>query len=222
MDTAMIDPRAQLRLQTWLSPAFPTGAFSYSHGLEAATATATVSSKEDLHHWLVDLLTSGPGWNDAVLLKESYGLAAAKNDLAELSELASAMSFSGERHLETTRQGGAFLAAASAWITIAGLPDDTPLPVSVGAVSGALDINLESTLTVYLHAYISNQIQAALRLMRLGQQEGVELLASLEDVILKTADRALTSSLDDLGSNTVMADIIAIQHENLNSRIFRS
>jgi urease accessory protein len=27
-------PPQALRLQSWLSPAFPTGAYSYSHGLE--------------------------------------------------------------------------------------------------------------------------------------------------------------------------------------------
>ncbi len=41
--TAMVDPdlteAAFLRLLTWLSPAFPTGGFAYSHGIEWAVET---------------------------------------------------------------------------------------------------------------------------------------------------------------------------------------
>ncbi len=210
-----------IRLQTWLSPAFPTGAFSYSHGLEAAIGNGVVSSPKDLADWLLDLLTSGPGWNDAVVLAEAWRISARKADLSEIANLSEAMSFSASRHLETMAQGSAFLLAAKAWCEM-DAPLDCPLPVAVGSVAGSLGIDLEHALGAYLHAYVSNQIQAALRLMKLGQQGGVEMLAMLEDMVLEAANRAASSTLDDLGSNTVMADIAAMQHETLPSRIFRS
>jgi urease accessory protein len=218
----MTELQSLIRLQTWLSPAFPTGSFSYSHGLEAAIAKQRITEKADLRVWLHDLMKEGPGWNDAVLLAASWHVSEDEAELGRLSELASAMSFSQTRHLETTAQGEAFLLAASAWASPSGLPRNCPLPVAVGAVSGKLSVSLEQTLAAYLHAYLSNQVQAAMRLMRLGQQQGVELLAALEEDIIETARRASWSTLDNLGSNTFMADISAMQHETLPSRIFRS
>lgn len=211
-----------IRLQSWLSPAFPTGSFSYSHGLESAITNGWISEKKDLSSWFCDLLENGPGWNDAVLLAESWRAASGKKPLAEVAELATAMAFSSERHLETVEQGRAFLLAARAWGDLPSLSADCPLPVSVGAIAGSLGIDLEAVLVAFLHAYVSNQIQAALRLMKLGQQGGVEVLAELETRVLAVAHRASASTLDDLGSNTVLADIAAMQHETMVSRIFRS
>ena len=58
--------------------------------------------------------------------------------------------------------------------------------------------------------------------MKLGQQGGVELLADLEKTIIETAIKASSATLEDLGSDTFLADISAIQHEQMTNRIFRS
>ena len=39
---------ALLRLLTWLSPSFPVGAYSYSHGLEYAVEAGLVRDRESL------------------------------------------------------------------------------------------------------------------------------------------------------------------------------
>lgn len=217
----MSDLRNLIRLQAWMSPAFPTGAFSYSSGLEAASANGLVTDKVTLNEWLKGMMRSGPGWNDCVVMAECWRRAQSGEPLGEISDLARSMNLSATRQLETTAQGDAFLKAAQAWCEV-DLSTDCPLPVAVGAVSGKLEIDLEQTLAAYLHAYVSNQIQAALRLVKLGQQAGVEVLSELEEIILQTAQRATTSTFDDLGSNAFMADVVAMQHETLESRIFRS
>lgn len=218
----MTNTQSLIRLQTWFSPAFPTGAFSYSHGLEQAITNKFVHDKESLADWLSSLLKHGAGWNDAVLLSESWRLTKSQESLVEISELAEAISISKERYLETMAQGSAFLKAASAWGKLPDLPKNCALPVSVGSVAASNDVDLIDTLVAYLHAYVSNQIQAALRLMKLGQQSGVELLFQLEPRIIKVAEAASQTTLDDLGSAAFMADICAMQHEQLQSRIFRS
>ncbi|MEM9331071.1 MAG: urease accessory protein UreF [Pseudomonadota bacterium] len=218
----MTELQTLIRLQAWLSPAFPTGAFSFSHGLEAAVAAGWVTDKATLKEWLADLCVHGPGWNDAVLLAQAWRSAGDKKACSGVCEHALAMSISSERHIETAQQGTAFLTAANAWADIPEMPDECPLPVAVGVTAGTMKICLNATLSAYLHAYLSNQIQAALRLMKLGQQGGVVLLANLEEIILQTAQRAASSTMDDLGSNTFAADISAMQHETLTSRIFRS
>lgn len=218
----MTDLKSMIRLQTWLSPAFPIGAFSYSSGLEAAIDEGYVSDVESLTAWLTDILESGTVWNDAVLLAEAWRCAADKETLDELVLLSQAMSFSSERHLETMDQGSAFLLASKAWQENDLLPAKCPLPIAIGVLAARMDVALEDTLAAALHAVLSNQIQAALRLMKLGQQGGLDVLASLEDRVLRTAQKAAISSLDELGSCAIIADIASMKHETMQSRIFRS
>ena len=61
-----------LTLMQWLSPAFPVGAFAYSHGLEKVIADGTVRDAPTLQQWLSDLLTHGSGRADAILLAAAY------------------------------------------------------------------------------------------------------------------------------------------------------
>ena len=93
---------------TLLSPAFPTGAFSYSHGLEWAVHAGLVQDRAELAHWLSDLLERGSLWNDAVLLAAAW-----RGEAVEV--LAEAMAGTSERHLEAIEQGAAFIAAVHAW-----------------------------------------------------------------------------------------------------------
>ena len=57
-----------LRLVQWLSPAFPTGGFAYSHGLEWVIDAGEVTSADTLKDWLTQILQGGAGRQDAILL----------------------------------------------------------------------------------------------------------------------------------------------------------
>lgn len=212
-----------LRLMSWLSPVFPTGGFAYSAGLEQAAATGIVTDTETLRRWIAAILASGPQWNDAVLLAAAWRGALDGEALAALTELACAMTGSAERRRETLDQGTGFLEAAENWFDTGELPPrGAPLPVAVGAACGLRAIPLESGLAAYLHAFTANQLQVAIRLSVTGQRGAAALLARLEPVVAETAGRAAASTLDDLGSNTILADIAAMQHETLRSRLFLS
>lgn len=218
------DTKALLRLVTWLSPAFPVGAFSYSGGLEQAVHDGLVTDAPGLLRWLQTLIEHGSSWNDAVLLAESYRACGDTPRLAELRELAEALAGSRERHLETMLQGEAFLMAAAHWPhpVLEALTGAVAYPVAVGVVAGAHGTGLEPALAAYLHSTASNLVSVAIRCGVIGQTHGVAVLAGLEPVIAETAARAATSTLDDLGSATTTADISALRHETLHSRLFRS
>jgi urease accessory protein len=231
-----------LKLTAWLSPAFPVGSFSYSHGLESAAASpqpfasevspapsgisspALIASAEDLHDWLAALLRFGSGWNDAVLFAEAWRRRRSGGDIGELADLGVALAGSHERHLETTLQGKAFATALhNGWPGPAlDLPDPCPYPIAVGAAAGAHGILLEDALCVWLQAFVVNLTQAAIRLGITGQAGSVGLVAALEPVVAETAKHAAGSTLDDLGSSTVLSDIMAMRHETHYSRLFRT
>ncbi len=121
-----------LRLLTWLSPAFPTGAYAYSHGLEWAVECGDITDGDTLLAWLTDVLFHGSGRNDAILLRHAHRDG---SDLAAVNELAAAITPSRERLTETLDQGAAFVAAAAAWHPPE-LPERVAYPVAVGALTG--------------------------------------------------------------------------------------
>lgn len=213
---------ALLRLTAWLSPAFPVGGFSYSHGLERVVHDGLVGDQQGLADWIGQLVTMGSGWNDAVLFAEAWRQAAASGDLRPVAELAEALAPSRERHTETMLQGKAFVDAARAWALPAGLPENCAYCVAVGASAGASGIALDDALAVFLQAFATNLVQAGIRLGVCGQSGGLAIVAGCESLILKTVARAATSTLDDLGSATMISDIMAMRHETQRSRLFRS
>ena len=103
-----------LHLLTWLSPAFPTGAYAYSHGLEWAVETRDVRDEASAAAWLEDVLRHGAGWSDAILLRNAHR-AADSAGLAHLNGLATAAQPTAERRAETLAQGTAFALAARVW-----------------------------------------------------------------------------------------------------------
>jgi urease accessory protein len=218
-------------LATWLSPAFPVGAFSYSHGIETAITEGQLRSAEVAGAWIEAVLTAGSGWNDALLLAVAWRAALAGDQarIASVAQLGSAMSPSTERHLEASSLGAAFLKAVqSGWPeprleqAIAALEGAAPYPVAVGLCSGTHGLPLEATLALYLNGFVSTLVSVAVRLVPLGQTAGLGIVASLQPRIADMAARAATSSLDDLGSATMLSDIASMRHETLYSRVFRS
>lgn len=222
--TDRADTQALLRLVTWMSPAFPVGAFSYSGGLEQVVHDGLITDAPGLARWLQVLVEHGSSWNDAVLLAESYRACGEPLKLAEVRQLAEALAGSRERHMETMLQGEAFLTAAAHWPHpgLETLTGAVAYPVAVGAVAGAHCTGLEPALAAYLHSTASNLVSVAIRCGVMGQTNGVGVLAELEPIIAGTAVRACASTLDDLGSAAITADISALRHETLHSRLFRS
>ena len=106
-----IEPHQLLLLLNWMSPAFPTGAFAYSHGLEWAIDSGVIADADDVESWIGDLITRGSGWNDAVLFARCF-----EDDATALNEFALALTTSKERHLETTQLGRSFAIAAAIFI----------------------------------------------------------------------------------------------------------
>ncbi|MHB2266910.1 urease accessory protein UreF [Aliihoeflea sp. PC F10.4] len=218
----MADPAASLRLMAWLSPAFPVGAFSYSHGLEHAVGDGIVCNADGLHDWLGALLDHGTAWNDALIVAEAWRRATANDDLSELAELCEAMAGSAERHLETMAQGAAFAKYVAQWTDGRWLPDPCPYPVAFGASAGWAGLDPEATIAAFAQGFASNQIQCGIRLSLLGQEAGVRLIHGLEAKIVSLANRASDASLDELGGAALIAEISAMNHEIQHTRLFRS
>jgi urease accessory protein len=224
------EPATPARLMIWLSPAYPVGGFSYSHGLEWTVEAGKVRDATTLSDWIEDILKHGAGRSDAIFLAQAWHAVSAGDErrLIETTELAAAFAPSAERRLETLAQGAAFLAATQAvWPApalerLARGAADIAYPVAVGACAAAHGLPLAPTAQAYLQAFAANLVSAGVRLIPLGQTDGLRVLARLEPLIPPLVTRALGSSLDDIGGAAVMADIASMRHETQYTRLFRS
>ncbi len=224
-------PPALYRLMAWLSPAFPVGAFSYSSGIEWAVEAGDIEDAETLKGWLGVMLAEGGGFCDAVFFAHSHRAAAASDDkaLQAVAELAAAFAPTKERHLETTAQGNAFIEAVrAAWpcsaIDRLKLVWTGPVayPVALAVAAAGHGIALKPALAAYLQAVAANWVSAGVRLIPLGQSDGQRVLAALELIVATTAQHALKTALDDIGSAAFRADLAGARHETQYTRLFRS
>jgi urease accessory protein len=225
-----------LMLSVWLSPAFPVGGFTYSHGLEWAIEDGSVTTAAELELWLGDILNHGAGRNDAILFAHVWR-AVRTGDAGALSaaiELADAFQPSRERRLEAGAQGTAFAKAigdtwgnaayASTTATLAARFGTIPWTYATAIATAAAchDMALRPALAAYLQGFAANVVSAGVRAIPLGQTEGLRLLAKLAPRFFAIADHAFSATLDDLGGATVRSDIASMRHETQYTRLFRS
>jgi urease accessory protein len=221
------------RLLAWLSPSYPTGAFSYSHGLEWAVEAQSVRGLQDLLEYVETAVTRGGGWIDAVLFVHiwrnvSGNRAWAKLD--ELVELSGAFRASAETALESRQQGSAFLQVtrrawphpfldcfAEAW-------GERPLShcAAVALTCAAHNVALEPALQAYLHAFAANLVSAGARLIPLGQTDAQIAIARLAPVIDRVCLQAMAGEIEDLGTAAPILELGSLQHETQYTRLFRS
>lgn len=226
-----LSPEGLVKLQTWFSPSFPVGAFSYSHGLEWLVETGDVHNAASLCEWLVGVLRHGSGRSDAIVLCASWRASRAKDwdELQEIAALAGALQPTAERRLESLGQGTAFRAAV-----IAGWPHpmldrftkawsgEVAAPVSVGVAGAAHDLPLNALALAFLQSFAANLVSAGVRLVPLGQTDGLRAIAMLEPVIRDVAGQAQTAQLNEIGSAAILTDIASMRHELQYTRLFRS
>ncbi len=238
MDTAtttIIDrDDGQYRLFAWLSPAFPIGGFTYSHGLEFAIDTGAVANREQLHAFIVSVLEQGSARNDAILFCAAWRVVAAGDveSFVAIADRAAAMRGTAELALESLSQGEAFLATVdAAWPKLdigrwRGRLQERELaatyPVAVALAAALADISLERALAAFLQTFAAGLVAAAIKLIPLGQTDGQRAVAALERHVAAAVKAAFACTLDDLGSAAPLLDLWSARHETQYTRLFRS
>jgi urease accessory protein len=215
-----------LALFVWLSPAFPVGAYAYSHGIEWAVEAGDVRDAASLAAWLDDLADCGAPRLDVALFVAAYRAAHDPQALADVNALAVALAGASERRLETTAQGNAFLAAArAAWPCVA-LQNlgagPVAYPVAVGAAASGHGVALEDAAPAFALSVFANLVSAAARLGAIGQTDAQKIVAALTPRLAALAAQALQEDFEALGACAFRSDIAAMKHETQYSRLFRS
>jgi urease accessory protein len=204
-----------LSLIQWLSPAFPTGGYAYSHGLEAVIAEGERSAG-GIGAWIDGVLRYGAGQSDAVILAATLR----GEEPGHLDALVRAMAGTKERLAETLDQGAAFARTVTA-LTGRDLLSRS-LPVAVGEAARGLDLPVIDVVGVYLHAFAANLVACATRFAPLGQTEGQAILAGLHPMIGEVAIWAAEARTDQIRTAALNAEMASMRHEAMDVRIFKT
>jgi urease accessory protein len=227
-------PLALLRQQSWLSPAFPTGSYSYSHGIEWAVEAGEIHDRESLVDWLEADLRYGSGRNEAIFFSQAWQAAVDEDRkrLFEIAELAAAFRGTSELALESSQQAAACLAtlrrvwpdAVLEQLSASLSERRVPPAVSVllGVRAARQGVSQALALPAFLQSYLANLLTAGVRLIPLGQTDGQLAIAELEESVLAASAQAGESTIDDLGSAAFMVDLASMSHETQYTRLFRS
>jgi urease accessory protein len=95
-------------------------------------------------------------------------------------------------------------------------------PLAFGLVGHLLACEPEAMATAYLYSTSAVVVNAALRLMPLGQVDGQRTLWALRPVVARLAREAAEKNMDEAWSFTPGIEIAAMGHARLEARLFRS
>lgn len=225
----MLTDSALLTLLQWVSPALPIGGFNYSEGLETLIAQGKITSAVAVQDWLTFELAFGSAQLETAVMVRVYR-AIANGDFDAVHQWnawLSAARESAELRAQNWQMGTALINLVA---TLDRLPPDLqtgqpyPWNVSVAFCIAATlgDIPLETSLLGYLHSWVTTLINAAVKLIPLGQTTGQVLLRQLQPHMQQTVQHSLKVTDKDLESCTLGLALASMQHETLYCRLFRS
>jgi len=219
------------KLLTWLSPSFPVSSYAYSHAFEQLIEKKIIKNGEDCFEYIVCLLENGSLKIDAVLINNLYKAIEEKNDNKILEIINYYQSFfsSKEFQSESFFQGEALFKTAFPLWSCKEL--DVLKSFNISNMSYVVVLCFlakghsikSSTLAIsYLHAFVSNLVSCAIRLIPLGQTEGQLIISKLEKIIENSTIENKDKLIEEVGSSMVLHDIASMRHEHLTNRLFRS
>ena len=235
MDVHAREPQlALLALLQLADGLFPAGAFAHSLGLETYAQAGLVKERVGLEAFVRAHLDGSAGPADAVAVIWALRCATA-GDLdgcLAIDARIHAMRFVPEFTAASRQMGRQTLRVAAAWAPDALLQSFAArvesgataghYPVVFGAAAGRAGVEPEAAAVAYLYATAAMLVNAALRLLALGQLEGQRLLAALRPRIAALAAGAATAAMDDMWSFTPGLELAGLRHAELDMRLFRS
>ena len=219
--------------------AFPTGRYTFSHGLEAFGQHGLVtadSPPETLQKLLRDVIRHGVGPSDGVALACAHGaVGPAGNVDLELvvraDERLTAVKLAREAREASIRTGHALLTTATAiggdgLLDYSRLVDEGRAPgnhaVVLGLVDGLLGVPRLEAVAGELFAFAAGWIAAAVRLALTDHRTAQSLLAQVRPVLVEAAEHAVAGGVARISSCSPLPDVMAMRHEQAELRLFAS
>jgi urease accessory protein len=216
------DPALQLlRLLQLADSALPIGSLAHSFGWETLIEEGDLTVA-DLFALLKNVLGEGL-LLDAVFCRTAHNRAHLDQPVQDLNQRLSALRLARESREASLALGKRFLSlAASLDPDIAPASENTHFVVAFGYVCGTLNLDVEQTVSAFLHQSVAASISVCQRLLRLGQTEASQMSWDLKPYILETTARSAALTVPQITTFAHLPELASMRHPMLPTRLFVS
>lgn len=217
--------------------AFPSGRYTFSHGLETLAQGGAFGGADRMSRMLtlvVDLVRFGVAPSDAAALGCAHrGVVDGQIDLATVraaDERLTAVKIPREARNGSTRSGRALLRTATAAFAFdcvrpyAELVGSGRAPgnhaVVLGVLSAALGVPRLEAIAGDLHSFALGLVSAATRLALIDHRQAQALLFRVHPAIVAAAEDADSRTVTHIGGCTPLLDAMSMRHEQAEVRLF--
>jgi urease accessory protein len=229
-----LDALTLLRLLQLVDTSFPTGAYSFSNGLEGVAAFGLLASEAEVRELIDTQIDAGLAGIELPALFEAHRAADAGKlaHLRELDELLSALkpipAFRaasvkvGRRFLESGLPLVASEVVASYHAMVQNGEANGHYAIAIAVIFQSSGIDAQTTALAFASSFLQGQIAAAVRLGLIGQSAAQRLAARLHPSLVRAVDNAKDLPIDEWGAYQPMLDLAGLRQPSLTGRLFAS
>lgn len=223
-----------IRLLQLSDPALPVGGFSHSAGLETYVQMGIVRDAATAKSFVTGMLSQNIHYTDAAIVSLVYEAITSdhRNELSRLDDLCTAVKLPKEMRLASQKLGLRLIKIFQPlcnneclnWYTAAIRSKQLSghYCIAFGLIACALQITKADALTGYYYNAAAGFVTNSVKLVPLSQQNGQELLFSLQPLITELVQKNLQPDPEKIGVCSTGFDIRSMQHEQLYSRLYMS
>lgn len=215
-------------------PTLPIGGFSHSAGLETYVQLGLVKDKATAKDFIVAQLEQNILYTDAALVSLAFSATEEKDaeTLVELSHLCTAVKMPREMREASQKLGTRLLKiflplCRDPFVTtyknaIENSGAAMHYPIVFGLIAAVLELSREDCLTGFFYNCAAGLVTNSVKLIPLGQQDGQQILFSIQPLIKSLVAQSLRPDKEKIGLCCAGFDIRSMQHEQLYSRLYMS
>ena len=224
----MTDTPQILRALQFADSFFPSGALSFSTGMETLTEMGLMRDEQSVRGFVFSQMKHRWASFDLPVVMQAARVAPDLKSLCELDRLVEAQSLVFGMREGSKRNGGALLAVHGKMNSdIAQHYQDRVLngdayghiAVVQGLIWSSMSIDENTIAVMSGHVLAVGLVSAAIRLGILGHINAQIILSKAHNIILDVLNKPLTD-IDHIQTFVPMADIAVMKHETADSRLF--